>query len=49
VIESQVSGPKSQAFSWLLGHADDNMVLAQRLGDWISRGPELEEDGRWIG
>jgi ring-1,2-phenylacetyl-CoA epoxidase subunit PaaC len=28
----------------LLGHADDNMILAQRLGDWISRGPELEED-----
>jgi ring-1,2-phenylacetyl-CoA epoxidase subunit PaaC len=28
----------------LLGHADDNMVLAQRLGDWISRAPELEED-----
>jgi len=44
VIESQVSDLNSQAFSWLLGHADDNMVLAQRLGDWISRGPELEED-----
>jgi ring-1,2-phenylacetyl-CoA epoxidase subunit PaaC len=28
----------------LLSHADDNMVLAQRLGDWISRAPELEED-----
>jgi ring-1,2-phenylacetyl-CoA epoxidase subunit PaaC len=28
----------------LLGHADDNMVLAQRLGEWISRAPELEED-----
>ncbi len=28
----------------LLGHADDNLVLAQRLGEWISRAPELEED-----
>ena len=28
----------------LLGHADDNMVLAQRLGEWISRAPDLEED-----
>jgi ring-1,2-phenylacetyl-CoA epoxidase subunit PaaC len=28
----------------LLGHCDDNMVLAQRLGEWISRAPELEED-----
>ncbi len=28
----------------LLGHADDNLVLAQRLGEWISNAPELEED-----
>lgn len=28
----------------LLGHADDNMVLAQRLGEWISNAPELEID-----
>jgi len=28
----------------LIGHADDNMVLAQRLGEWISRAPDLEED-----
>lgn len=28
----------------LLGHADDNMVMAQRLGEWISNAPELEED-----
>ena len=28
----------------VLAHADDNLVLAQRLGEWISRAPELEED-----
>lgn len=28
----------------LLRRADDNLVLAQRLGEWISRGPDLEED-----
>lgn len=28
----------------LLGHADDNMVVAQRLGEWISNAPELEID-----
>jgi ring-1,2-phenylacetyl-CoA epoxidase subunit PaaC len=28
----------------LLAHADDNLILAQRLGEWISRAPELEED-----
>ena len=29
---------------YVLRHADDNLVVAQRLGEWISRGPELEED-----
>jgi len=33
-----------QQVRWLLAHADDNMVLAQRLGEWISNAPELEED-----
>jgi len=28
----------------LLGHADDNLVLAHRLGEWISNAPELELD-----
>jgi ring-1,2-phenylacetyl-CoA epoxidase subunit PaaC len=28
----------------LISHADDNLVLAQRLGEWISRAPDLEED-----
>ena len=34
----------SDFFTTLVAHADDNMVLAQRLGEWISRAPELEED-----
>jgi ring-1,2-phenylacetyl-CoA epoxidase subunit PaaC len=29
---------------YLLAHADDNLVLAQRLGEWISSAPDLEED-----
>ena len=28
----------------LIAHADDNLIVAQRLGEWISRAPELEED-----
>ncbi len=28
----------------VVSHADDNMVLAQRLGEWISYGPDLELD-----
>ncbi|MDX1447660.1 MAG: 1,2-phenylacetyl-CoA epoxidase subunit PaaC [Acidimicrobiia bacterium] len=31
-------------FRYVLGLADDNLVLAQRLGEWISRGPDLEDD-----
>lgn len=28
----------------LVSHADDNLVLAQRLGEWISKAPDLEID-----
>lgn len=31
-------------FGYVLAHADDNLVLAQRLSGWISRAPDLEED-----
>lgn len=34
----------SDRLTILLAHADDNMVLAQRLGEWISNAPELEID-----
>ena len=38
-------GPVTEPrLAYLLRHADDNLVLAQRLGEWISRAPELEED-----
>ena len=32
------------AVASLVAHADDNLVIAQRLGEWISRAPELEID-----
>lgn len=31
-------------FHYVLAHADDNLILAQRLSGWISRAPDLEED-----
>lgn len=31
-------------FHRILGHADDNLILAHRLGEWISKAPELEID-----
>ncbi len=30
--------------SYVLRHGDDSLIMAQRLSEWISRGPELEED-----
>jgi len=31
-------------FGYLIRHADDNLILSHRLSEWVSRGPELEED-----
>jgi ring-1,2-phenylacetyl-CoA epoxidase subunit PaaC len=40
-----VTAPTTTALqTFLLRRADDNLVLAQRLSEWISRGPDLEED-----
>jgi ring-1,2-phenylacetyl-CoA epoxidase subunit PaaC len=33
-----------QDAAYVLGLADDALVYAQRLGEWISRGPQIEED-----
>ncbi len=30
--------------AFLIRHADDNLVLAQRLGEYISKAPDLEQD-----
>ncbi len=29
---------------YLLGLADDSLILAQRLGEWVTRAPQIEED-----
>jgi ring-1,2-phenylacetyl-CoA epoxidase subunit PaaC len=48
VVAREPQGPSraidATLLTYLLRHADDNLVLAQRLGEWISNGPELEED-----
>ena len=31
-------------FDYVLGLADDALISAQRMGWWISRAPQLEED-----
>lgn len=37
-------GPVSKHFEFVLGLADDALVAAQRLAEWCTRGPEMEED-----
>lgn len=34
----------SELFTYVLGLADDALISAQRMGWWISRAPQLEED-----
>jgi ring-1,2-phenylacetyl-CoA epoxidase subunit PaaC len=34
----------SSLFEYVLRFADSDLVLAQRLGEWVGRGPALEED-----
>ncbi len=36
--------PTTSAAEYVLGLADDALVYAQRLGEWISRAPQIEED-----
>lgn len=39
---ARIAPPETAEYALRLG--DDALVLAQRLGDWITRAPELEED-----
>lgn len=41
---SGVLRPSSDVAEYALRPGDDALILAQRLGHWISRAPELEED-----
>ncbi len=34
----------SDQYTYVLRHADDNLILSQRLSEYISHAPELEED-----
>ncbi len=34
----------SDLYTYLVRHADDNLILSQRLSEYISHAPELEED-----
>lgn len=43
IAESSVVAPEAVA-QYALGIGDDALVLAHRLGEWISNAPELEED-----
>ncbi|MEF2978859.1 1,2-phenylacetyl-CoA epoxidase subunit PaaC [Subtercola sp. YIM 133946] len=47
LIETEIEGGLAATepiAQYALGLGDDALVLAQRLGEWIANGPELEED-----
>lgn len=41
---SELNADKTPLFRFLLGLADDSVVLSHRLSEWCSNGPYLEED-----
>jgi ring-1,2-phenylacetyl-CoA epoxidase subunit PaaC len=43
-IALQTDRPSEDVAQYALRLGDDSLILAQRLGHWISRGPEIEED-----
>lgn len=48
IVAGHPQGPQANLdpspFTYVLRLGDDNLVMAQRLGEWISNAPELEED-----
>jgi ring-1,2-phenylacetyl-CoA epoxidase subunit PaaC len=43
-VRTGLAKPSGDAAEYALRLGDDALILAQRLGHWISRAPELEED-----
>jgi ring-1,2-phenylacetyl-CoA epoxidase subunit PaaC len=43
-VNTDSAGAPELRADYLLGLADDALVYAQRLGEWISRAPQIEED-----
>jgi ring-1,2-phenylacetyl-CoA epoxidase subunit PaaC len=43
-VRTGLAKPSEDAAEYALRLGDDALILAQRLGHWISRAPELEED-----
>ncbi|WP_104063757.1 1,2-phenylacetyl-CoA epoxidase subunit PaaC [Arthrobacter sp. 4R501] len=43
-VRTGLAKPTEDVAEYALRLGDDGLILAQRLGHWISRGPELEED-----
>ncbi|MBT2533303.1 phenylacetate-CoA oxygenase subunit PaaC [Arthrobacter sp. ISL-48] len=43
-VRTGLASPSEDVAEYALRLGDDALILAQRLGHWISRGPELEED-----
>jgi hypothetical protein len=46
-VRTGLARPTEDVAEYALRLGDDALILAQRLGHWISRAPELEEDVAW--
>jgi ring-1,2-phenylacetyl-CoA epoxidase subunit PaaC len=43
-VAPSILDPESSLLPYILHLADNDLVLAQRLGEWVGKGPVLEED-----
>jgi len=43
-LETESSVAETSLTTYVLGLGDDALILAQRLGEWITRAPQIEED-----
>jgi ring-1,2-phenylacetyl-CoA epoxidase subunit PaaC len=43
-VSAKAVAPDSVVAQYIQGLADDALIYAQRLGEWISRAPQIEED-----
>ncbi|MCU1551648.1 MAG: paaC [Glaciihabitans sp.] len=44
LVDDTSLAASDQVARYALGLGDDSLILAQRLGEWIANGPEIEED-----
>ena len=44
MTDQQTAAPTTALTAYVTGLGDDALILAQRLGEWVTRAPQIEED-----